>query len=171
MTFRDQTKPNMLVQIRRAQLSDIPEIVQLNGDVQNLHAQMSPDIFRADWEVSAFEEFWRKRLNEQADTVVLAMLDGAPVGYIWFQVQDRPQDAFRLSQRRVYIHHIAVKDKVRRSGVGTQLLEYAEAEAQRLGISDIVLDVWASNSSSRAFFNSRGYCLSNLILKKMVDLR
>jgi ribosomal protein S18 acetylase RimI-like enzyme len=161
----------MLLQIRRAQLSDIPEIVQLNGVVQNLHAQMSPDIFRADWEAAAFEEFWRKRLNEQADTVALAMLNGVPVGYIWFQVQDRPQDAFRLPQRRMYIHHIAVKDKVRRSGIGTQLLEHAEAEAQRLSISDIVLDVWASNSTSHAFFNSRGYCPVNLVLKKTVELR
>jgi N-acetylglutamate synthase-like GNAT family acetyltransferase len=48
-----------------------------------------------------------------------------------------------------------------------QLLECAELAAEEAGISNIVLDAWASNSPAQRFFAARGYSPINIVLGKL----
>jgi ribosomal protein S18 acetylase RimI-like enzyme len=161
----------MPLAIARAKLADIPELVRLNGVVQNLHAQLSPEIFRSDWVPSDLEALWADRLNDQNSKIVVATLDGRAVGYIWFQVQTRPQDALHLRRRRVYVHHIVVDESARGRGVGAELLDQVEVGAELSGISNVVLDAWASNSTAQAFFRARGFDPVSVGLGKLVSIR
>ncbi len=161
----------MPLAIARAQVADLSDVVRLNGVVQDLHARLSPDIFRSDWTPSDLEEFWLARLNDRNSTVAIATLDRHAVGYIWFEVQTREQDALHLSRKRIYVHHIAVDKNARGDGIGAKLLERAELEGERLGISNVVLDVWASNSTAQTFFGSRGYDPAIVGLGKILAIR
>jgi ribosomal protein S18 acetylase RimI-like enzyme len=143
----------------------------LNGVVQDLHAQLYPDIFRSDWAPSDLETFWTDRLNDEDSRVAIATLDSHPVGYIWFEVQTREQDALHLHRRRIYVHHIAVDESARGAGVGTKLLDQAESEAERVGISNVLLDAWTSNSTAQGFFGARGYDPVNVVLSKSFAIR
>jgi len=156
----------MQLSIAKARSADMPDLVRLNGVVQNLHAEMSPDIFRSDWVASDLEAFWADRLDDQNSEVIIATLDNCAVGYIWFEVQTREQDALHLRRRRIYIHHIAVDERARGGGVGAKLLDQAEFEAERAGISNVVLDAWASNAKAQGFFGARGYEPVNIGLSK-----
>jgi ribosomal protein S18 acetylase RimI-like enzyme len=147
----------MSLRITRAQAADLSDIVRLNGVVQDVHAALRPDIFRSDWASSALEQFWLERMTEPANTIALATIEDKPVGYIWFELQDRLRDALHHARRRIYVHHIAVDEHARRAGIGRKLLEYAEAEAKLRAISTMVLDAWASNSAAQDFFSARGY--------------
>src|SRR3569623_1465267 len=98
----------MPLAIAKARPADIPDLVRLNGVVQDLHAQLSPDIFRSDWVPSDHEAFWTDRVDDQTSEVVIATLDSRVGGYGWFEVQTREQDALHLHRRRIYVHHIAV---------------------------------------------------------------
>ena len=158
----------MPLHIAQAQAADIPDIVRLNGLVQTLHAALHPDIFLADWESSAFEEFWLGRLYARANVVAIARLDGHAVGYIWFELQNHPPDAFHLPRRRLCVHHLAVDDNARGAGIGAMLLEHAEGEAERLGISTVVLDAWTANTTAQEFFNSRGYDPVRVVRRKVI---
>ncbi|WP_454887275.1 N-acetyltransferase family protein [Sphingomonas oryzagri] len=160
---REQEMPLVIAKARSA---DIPDLVRLNGVVQNLHAQLSPDIFRSDWAPSDLEAFWADRLDDQNSEVIIASLDNRAVGYIWFEVQTREQDALHLRRRRIYVHHIAVDESARGEGVGANLLDQAELEAERAGISNVVLDAWAANETAQGFFGARGYGPVNVGLGK-----
>lgn len=152
--------------INKAQSADITDLARLNGVVQNLHARLSPDIFRSDWASSDLEAFWADILDDQNSRIFVAKIDNHAVGYIWLEVQTREQDALHLRRRRIYVHHIAVDEKMRGKGVGADLLDQAEIEAKRAGISKVVLDAWASNSVAQGFFSARGYELMNVVLSK-----
>lgn len=158
----------MPLDIVKAQPADLLEVLRLNGVVQDLHAQLNPDIFRSDWLPLELEDCWRTRLKDQNSTVSIARLDGKAVGYIWFEVQVRGQDALHLSRGRIYVHRLAVEENVRGEGIGAKLLEQAELEAKRRGISKVILDAWASNSRAQAFFSSRGYDPVNIVRGKIV---
>jgi ribosomal protein S18 acetylase RimI-like enzyme len=71
-----------------------------------------------------------------------------------------------LRHRRIYVHHIAVDESARGEGVGEKLLDQTELEAERAGISNVVLDAWASNATAQGFFGARGYGSVNVGLGK-----
>ncbi len=150
----------------KARSEHIPDIVRLNGVVQQLHAELSPDIFRADWVSSDLQVFWCDRLDHDNSEIVIAVLDGRSVGYIWFEIQNREGDALHMHRCRVYVHHIAVDECARGAGVGSRLLERAELAAKEARICNVVLDAWASNSPAQSFFAARGYSPINIVLGK-----
>lgn len=147
----------MPLQITRALPCDIPDIVRLNGVVQDLHARLDPAQFRSDWDAAELAADWRARLAEPGGKVALARIDGRVEGYMWFVAQDRPRDALHHHRRRIYVHHIAVSEQARGAGVGARLLAEAEREARRLGIGSVVLDAWAANAGAQVFFERAGY--------------
>lgn len=157
----------MPIRIIAATTSDVDTIVRLNGVVQDHHVRLRPDFFRADWDVAALRDLWRARLGEEAGRVALAMLDGTPAGSIWFEIEERPADALRHAERRIYIHHLAVEASARRRGVGSALLRHAETEAARLGIAEVLLHVWAANAVARSFYAAQGYVPRNMVLARV----
>lgn len=147
----------MVLTIAIAQPTSVPDLGRLHGIVQDFHARLSSDIFRCDWLPSELEILWAARLTDPKCKVFIAMIDSTTVGYIWFEILVRERDATHISRGRMHVHHIVVDEIARGEGVGERLLAQAELEAGQLGISDITLDAWASNSIAQAFFCKRGY--------------
>ena len=158
----------MSLRITRARTVDLPDIMRLHAMVQNLHAQILPNIFRPDWEISALKDFWLAKLADRSSIVAIAIMNRRTVGYIWFQVQERTQSDLHQARKRIYIHHIGVEEGVRRRGLGGDLIKYVEAEAIHLNISTITLDTWASNATAQEFFTSRGYDTMTIMRAKVL---
>jgi len=93
-----------------------------------------------------------------------------PTGYLWFEVQDRPETPLTLARKRFYIHHLSVQAGARRHGIASALLRHVEAEALSGGITNIALDTWAANESARGFtpFN---LSLSKRLIRLWVKMR
>jgi diamine N-acetyltransferase len=156
----------MSVEIRPAALADLEELITLNGLVQAVHVQIRPDLFRSDWSRAELRDFWRARLTEDRGEIAIAVLDDRPVGYIWFRIDDRPQTPFKRPYRRLDVDQICVADVGRRKGIGSRLLRHAEAEAERLGIGEIVIHSWAANLAAQSFFRANSYEPMNIVLAK-----
>lgn len=147
----------MSLEIVSAQSCHVPGLVRLNGLVQAVHARLYPAIFRADWDACALEKLWRERIVDRDAIILVAVRDHHLVGYLWCNVQYRLPDALQWGHRRLHVHHIAVDDQARGSGVGTMLLDQAEARARHLGAAQITLAAWVRNACAQEFFRSRGY--------------
>jgi ribosomal protein S18 acetylase RimI-like enzyme len=156
----------MSLAIANATQADIPDILRLNLEVQSLHASLAPQNFLQDCDEQELFEFWRAQLNTPRHKVRLAKMGGGIVGYLWFELQERPKTPFNPPRTRLYIHHIGVAASVRRSGVGEALIAQLHAEARALGVSDLLLDTWAANSSARAFFQKAGFKDLNIVMAK-----
>lgn len=154
----------MTIWIRTASAPDASLLARLNRDVQRLHAALEPGFFKSAPDNKEVAGFFAARLTWQDNHIRIADADGDPKGYIWFEVQDRPETPLTLPRKRIYVHHLSVQASVRRQGIASALLKHVEEEARARGITNIALDTWAANGSARSFFSARGFAPFNVSL-------
>ncbi|MCK6539142.1 MAG: GNAT family N-acetyltransferase [Anaerolineales bacterium] len=143
--------------IRKATPRDKFSLSDLCTDVQTLHAQNHPDIFKtpgsADFAVSFFEEM----LADDATNIYIAEENAEPVGYILCKLIERPDTPFTFAMRYLLVDQISIRPAVQRHGIGSALLKQAETLARELGVSRIQLDSWAFNTDAHKFFEHEGF--------------
>lgn len=98
----------MSMEVRAASEADLGALVRLNQVVQSLHAALYPSDFKQAPDPSAVTAFFAARLADPKCAIGIAELDLAPVGYIWFETQPRPETPFTLARPRIYVHHVSV---------------------------------------------------------------
>jgi ribosomal protein S18 acetylase RimI-like enzyme len=156
----------MTIQVRVALATDIGTIVRLNRDVQLAHAEIEPAFFKAATNDVAVAAFFAARLERPENHFRLAEVEGDPAGYIWFEIQESTETALTQPRRRVYVHHISVRDAMRRRGIASALLHQADGEALARGITTVTLGVWAANGPALRFFEARGFTPSQITLSR-----
>lgn len=150
--------------IRTASAPDARLVARLNHDVQRLHAELEPGFFKSAPDNKEVAGVFAARLALPDNHFRIADADGEPTGYIWVEVQDRPETPLTFPRRRIYVHHLSVQAGVRRQGIASALLRHVEEEARARGIADIALDTWAANEPARSFFSARGFAPFNVSL-------
>jgi ribosomal protein S18 acetylase RimI-like enzyme len=158
----------MQVCIRGATGNDLDALVALNAQVQKLHARLEPSHFRAVTDEAEIRTFFSGKLGSPRNSILLAFDQAQPVGYLWFEIQNRAQTVFTYATRRIYVHHIAVDASARRRGAASALLSRVEDKARSEGICRIVLDAWAANHDAQHFFFSKGFAPFNLVFGKSI---
>lgn len=158
----------MKVIVRAASASDLGTLVRLNRVVQRLHADLEATVFKAITDDAEISSFFAARLEAPENYVNLADCDGRSSGYIWFEKQDKPETFLTLPITQIYVHHLAVDGAVQRNGIASALLGQAEAVARASGSQQIILGTWAANKGAQAFFKSRGFSPSRLVLAKRI---
>ena len=159
----------MSVTIRNAVDADLDPLIRLNKQVQELHAQVYPADFKSLTDEGEVRDFLASVIRRTDHTILLAQVDGAVVGYAWFEIQDRPQTPFMWAKKRVFLHHICVDSGHRRLGVGSALITRVEERALAAGIGEFVLDMWSLNDAAQAFFKSCGLETYRLFLRKQTS--
>ena len=161
----------MTVTIRNAVDADLDPLIRLNKQVQELHAQVYPADFKSLTDEGEVRDFLASVIRRTDHTILLAQVDGAVVGYAWFEIQDRPQTPFTWPRKRVFLHHICVDSGHRRLGVGAALITRVEERALAGGIGEFALDMWLLNDTAQAFFKSCGLQTYRLFLRKQTPLQ
>ena len=143
--------------IRQANSSDSWLLSSLCMDVQRLHAENHPDIFKMpqndDFAVSFFEEM----LADPMTRIFIAEEYGAAIGYVFCQLIERFESPFTYARRFLHIDHISIRPNAQRHGAGTALMNQIEKLAKELNISKIQLDSWDFNTSAHSFFEGMGF--------------
>ena len=156
----------MSVEVRAASEADFGALIQLNQVVQSLHAELYPGDFKREVDQSAVTTFFAARLADPKSAIAIAEADCVPVGYVWFEVQARPETPLTPPRPRIYVHHISVAPGVRRRGIAAALMRYVEHRAASEGIDEIALDTWAANLDAQHFFRAQGFAVFNVMLRK-----
>lgn len=155
--------------IRRATADDVDAVAALNDHVQKPHSSFEPAIFRSTTDAAELRAFFSQAIGKASNFVFLAFSEATPIGYAWFEIQDRPQNPFEHAGRLAHVHHIAVDAGVRRNGVASKLFSIVEQEARSHGVSQIGLEVWAKNNIAQEFFRTRGFLPQRVSLAKNLD--
>ena len=141
--------------IRLAQQKDIPQINVLRKQVNDLHVEGRPDIFKP-----GFGEELQNHIYVYIDSdnkyLVVDDRDGLIVGMAMVDYILKPENAFNLERRFVHVSEICVHQDFRRQGIAHQLLEYIKADAATKGYDKIELDVWAFNDA-QTFYEAEGF--------------
>jgi ribosomal protein S18 acetylase RimI-like enzyme len=149
------------MEIRRATLEDAHVLSALNVDVQQIHAEALPHLFKQPTTEAFSASFMAERLAAPSSYFFIAHVDGRDVGYISAQVVHQPENVFMQSRTYLYIDQISVKPDYQGQGYGQHLVQEVRALARREGIDTIVLDVWSFNEQSRTFFAKQGFVTFN----------
>lgn len=142
--------------IRRAIETDIPRILELLVQVNNVHQVRRPDLFLAD-KTKYNEQQLRDILKSDETPVFVAADDAGTVqGYGFCVFQPHIGNNNQPDHITLYIDDICVDQAARGQHIGRAIYEYIAAFARENGCYNITLNVWEGNDAARAFYESLG---------------
>lgn len=157
------------ITIRRAGPADAQLLAELNRDVQQLHADAYPHLFKQPGLDGSMAAYMAQALQNSLHLFYIAEVDGNPAGYLFAVIQERPETPMKLADRQVYINQISVKPIYQGKGCGTLLLAEVRELAGTLGIQTIGVDCWAFNQRALSFFQSHGFTPNNIRMWQRLD--
>ena len=72
----------MTISVRAASAADIDDIVRLNRDVQQLHAELEPSFFKSNSDNDEVAAFFASKLALSENQIRLAEVSDGPNGYV-----------------------------------------------------------------------------------------
>lgn len=142
--------------IRRANEKDIPRLLELLGQVLQIHAEIRPDIF-IDGTTKYTSDELAKMLKDDTKPVYVATDEkDICLGYAFCQLKEQPFSNNMVQFTSLFIDDLCVDEKARGQHIGESLFEYVKSEAKRLGCYEITLNVWSGNTSAEKFYEKMG---------------
>ena len=142
--------------IRKAEERDIPRIIELLGQVLQIHADIRPDIFIPDTTKYTVDELTELLKNEEKPIFVATNEADICVGYAFCQLREQPFSNNMVPFKSLFIDDLCVDQKTRGQHIGEKLFEYVKAEAKQMGCYEVTLNVWAGNTSAEKFYEKMG---------------
>jgi ribosomal protein S18 acetylase RimI-like enzyme len=143
------------MEIRAATLEDYPALTALEAEVQAIHVEGAPHVYRPGGVYS--RESYAELFASPGNAVVLAVEGVEAVGYMHYEIRESAETEFTYARRSLHIHAISVSEAQRRKGYGEALMDYALARAAENGVDRVTLDVWAFNESALRFYERLGF--------------
>lgn len=142
--------------IRHAQVKDIPTIMKLLSQVLEIHASIRPDIFKPGTTKYTNDELTKLIKDDQKPIYVAVNDEDEVLGYVFTQLQEQPFSTNMVQFKSIFIDDLCVDSAARSQGVGRALLDFVKEEGKRLGCYEITLNVWAGNDSAIRFYEKNG---------------
>jgi ribosomal protein S18 acetylase RimI-like enzyme len=142
--------------IRRAGTGDIGRLMELLGEVLELHAKIRPDIFIPGTTKYTEAELAELLKDEERPVYVSVDEDGRVCGYAFCQVRRQPFTTNMVPFKSMFIDDLCVDSSRRGQHIGESLFEHVKDEAKRLGCYEVTLNVWAGNAAAERFYEKMG---------------
>ena len=142
--------------VRRAEARDIPAIMDLLVQVNMVHHNGRPDLFKGPATKYSAQEL-RVLLSDDATPVFVCEGDGGAIlghGFCIFQQYENSQ--LMTDVKTLYIDDICVDEAARGMGVGRAIYECILAFARENGCYNVTLNVWSCNPGAMRFYEKLG---------------
>jgi len=143
--------------IRQAVPRDDFLLSSLTMDVQRLHAENHPDIFKMSQNDDFAVAFFDEALIDPLTRIFIAEEDGKALGCVLCKLTEREENPFTVAMRYLLVDQISVQPEAQGKGIGKALIEQAEVLARELNASQIQLHSWGFNTSAHTFFEKMGF--------------
>ena len=150
--------------IRFANTDDIPQLLNLLRQVEMVHHDIRPDLFRDGGEKYGPETL-KELLKDVNRPVLAAVEDGVVVGYAFCVLEETAGDPARLDRKELYLDDLCVDASVRGKGVAKQLWQETVVLAKQLGCDAVTLNVWEGNDRARKFYENCGLTVRKTFLE------
>ncbi|EHZ7124115.1 GNAT family N-acetyltransferase [Vibrio vulnificus] len=143
------------MKIRVAQASDIDSLLRLNYQIGVMHFENAPEAFVE----PSFEEkeFLLRAVNDQSNLFLVADFNSDVVGFLTATVTQNEAIPFLVKTPICRVGTIVVDEKVRVSGIGSQLMAHCNGWAKSQGAEQIRLEVMAFNKHAQNFYAKLGF--------------
>lgn len=141
--------------VRFAKEKDIPKILDLLSQVDFVHHNGRPDIFKIGTKYS-IEELKVLLKDENRPILVSVDEEDLVLGYCFCIFQQYLNNSVLTDIKTLYIDDLCVDETLRGKGVGKELYEAAVKFAKDNGCYNLTLNVWSCNPSAMRFYESQG---------------
>ena len=142
-------------QVRHAEARDIPAILELLVQVDMVHHNGRPDLFRGPATKYSAGELKEILANEETPVFVCTDENGRILGH-GFCIMQHSGGQLMVEHTTVYIDDICVNESARGRGVGRALYDHILAFAREKGAYNVTLNVWSCNPGAMAFYEKLG---------------
>ncbi len=156
------------MEIRMAQEQDIPQLLRLLLQVEQVHHRIRPDIFASGgqkYDGSALAQL----LEDREKPIFVAEEGGQVAGYCFCQLR-RYASALHTPRFEVYIDDLCVDENRRGQGVGKELYRHTVNYAKNLGCDFISLNVWCGNDSAMRFYENAGLTPRSIYMEMPLEV-
>ena len=141
--------------IRTAKEKDIPKMGDLLSQVDLVHHNGRPDIFKIGRKYNSEE--LKALLSDANRPILVSVNENDEVeGYCFCIVQQHMNDNVLTDIKTLYIDDLCVDESLRGKHIGKKLYEAATALARELGCYNLTLNVWSCNQSAMRFYEAQG---------------
>ena len=144
--------------VRRAKVEDIPSILDLLVQVDMVHHNGRPDLFKGPTTKYNAEEL--KNIIGDDSSPVFVCVDDADddkvLGHMFCVFKQEKDDSVLTDIKTLYIDDICVDEKARGLGVGKSLFEFIRDYAKSESFYNITLNVWSCNPGALKFYEAMG---------------
>ena len=152
--------------IRLATTNDIPRLLELLHQVNMVHYERRPDIFKP--HTTKYNAEQLQDLLTQPNKAIFVYEDEGVQGYAFVQMENVHDDILLQDMRTLYIDDICVDEQARGKHVGKQLFDHVRAYAEKLGCGAITLNVWEGNDAAMAFYRKLGMSVRKTCMEMMI---
>ena len=142
--------------VRRAEKKDIPRILELLVQVDMVHHNGRPDLFKGPatkYNGAQLEEILG---NDKTPVFVCVNEEDYVLGHAFTIHKQILGDNVLTDVKTLYIDDICVDEDARGKHVGKAIYEYVRDYARAIGCNNITLNVWEGNEPALRFYKSMG---------------
>lgn len=155
--------------VRRAEIGDIPAILELLVQVDMVHHNGRPDLFRGPATKYNADELKEIIANEKTPVFVCVNDEGKVLGHLFGMFKQELDDSVQTDIKTLYIDDICVDEAARGQGVGRTLYEYIKGFAKNEGCYNITLNVWCCNPDAMKFYENMGLVPQKIGMEHILD--
>lgn len=144
------------MEIRKAIKTDIPGILELLLQVDMVHHNGRPDLFKGPatkYNESELEHI----LNTPETPVFVCVDDGKVLGHAFCVHKQEVGNSVLTDIKTLYIDDICVDENMRGKHIGKMLYEHVLEYAKQNGFYNITLNVWNCNPGAIRFYEAMGF--------------
>ena len=142
--------------VRLAKESELSRINELRKQVNDLHVEGKPEVFKPGFSQDLQDVIIDIR-NDPEKEIVVAEDDGVIVGYAVLHHINKPENPFMFERDYLDIDEFGVDEACRREGVATAMIGFIREYAKEKEIHRIELNMWEFNEDALAFYEAAGF--------------
>ena len=140
--------------IRRANIVDIPRLMDLLHQVNMVHHHLRPELFKPN--TTKYSEQELETLLGDESKPIFVYDDGEVLGYAFCQITQVKNDRLLQDRKSLYLDDLCVDETARGRHIGSALFELVRDYAKSIGCHAVTLNVWAGNDAAMQFYQSKG---------------
>ena len=154
------------ISMRRAQPSDVPALMDLLRQVNEVHFRGRPDLFRRATKYSADDV---SATMSDDDRPIFVATDGSQVlAHIFCQVRDYRPNPLLQDIKTLYIDDVCVSETTRGMGIGRIAMDWIFDWARGEGFYNVTHGVRECNPGARAFYAAVGLQVQENEMEKIM---
>lgn len=156
------------MEFRKAKKEDLNQVVEIMEQIQRLHYEARPDIFKKKTKEEIQKEAAQMIKNKESN-VIVAVIENEIYGVLICRKKEVINHINLKDSKSLWIDELGVSEKYRKNGIGKELMKEAENLAKQLGCKTITLNCWSFNETALKFYEKRGMKNQRIIMEKEVE--